>query len=190
MTGTLEARLYRGRFDDGLLDVFVGVGVLAIGLSWLADLVAIGGFFPAMLPVMWGPVRRRVVEPHAGYVKFSPPREATERRRTLGLVAAGVGALAVFVALGAVVSGGELGTVARWLLPGLPAFLLGVAGALAAVVIDVRRLALYGAVLVLCGLGVAAVDGHPGLAMTVGGLVVLAVGAARLATFLRHAEAT
>ena len=67
----LEIALFRSYWDDGLLDLLCGFGLLLIGLGWALDQVALAAALPALLVPLWGPLRRSLVEPRAGFVEFS-----------------------------------------------------------------------------------------------------------------------
>ena len=86
MEKTLEGRLFRRYWDDGLLDLLVGVGVLLIGIGWVCDQVALAAFTPALLVPLWRPLRARLVEPRLGAVEFADKRVRRQRRHALGLV--------------------------------------------------------------------------------------------------------
>ena len=46
MTTPLTRALYRRSFDDGWLDVLVGLGLTLIGFAWLADQIVLGALVP------------------------------------------------------------------------------------------------------------------------------------------------
>ena len=60
--GTIENRVYRAYWNDGLLDMFGAIGILAIGVSWTFDFVVGGALAPALLVPLWGPFRQKFVE--------------------------------------------------------------------------------------------------------------------------------
>ncbi len=184
-TEPLESRLYRAYWNDGLLDIFAGLGVAAIGVFWAVDLIALGAVVPVLLIPFWEPLRRSIVEPRAGLVEFSDRR--TKRMRGGLLVSAwiGVALLIAFIALNFLsVRGGH---AMAWVAPGVPALLLALLAALVALLLGLSRFFAYAAVLCLAGLTVGLLDTRPEIAMLVGGLVILLNGVRLLARFLRIA---
>lgn len=79
-TTPLERRVFRSYWDDGLLDVFAAIGVTAIGLLWLRDIPAGAVIVPPLLIPLWAQVRRKWIEPRAGFVEFSDDREYRSKR--------------------------------------------------------------------------------------------------------------
>ena len=69
-TATLESRLFRRYWDDGLLDVFAGVGTLSLARSGRPT-SSRRARHTAILAVFWAPLRRRLVESRVGHVEFS-----------------------------------------------------------------------------------------------------------------------
>jgi len=180
----LESRLFRRYWDDGLLDLFAGVGVVAIGIFWAFDFVALGAVVPAILASLWVPLRRALVEPRAGLVEFSDGRTGRMQRLGWGSVVFGLAMLALFVSL-VVLNGWRPVALLSSLTPGLPAFLLALPSALVGWGLGLPRFHAYAAILCIGGLVVALADTRPELAMLAGGIVVLASGAWRLQRFLR-----
>ncbi|MEZ4456150.1 MAG: hypothetical protein R2882_06315 [Gemmatimonadales bacterium] len=181
---TLESALFRSRWDDGLLDVLAGVGVLIVAACWAADLVAVGAAAPALLAVVWGPLRQRLVEPRAGFVEFSDARAQAMKRRSWSAVALGVGGL---VAVGALVAAAMAGrdVVPNGIAPAVPAILLAMMAAVAGLALGVSRFVGYALLLVVAGLGAALAGAEPEMAMLAGGAAILLVGGWRLHRFLQ-----
>jgi hypothetical protein len=183
-TNALESHLFSSYWDDGLLDVFAGLGVVGISLFWTFDLVALGAIVPAILAVFWGPLRSRFVEPRAGFVEFSDARSQRTDRLLRGAVLLGIANLAVFVGLYIMVRS-EPGALLPLVGPGLPAFLVAVAAVLAGWGLGLSRFLVYASVLCIGGFGVAAAGERPEVAMAVGGLAALVNGGWRFSRFLR-----
>ncbi len=187
MTGhvdQLERRLFRQYWDDGLLDVFSGVGVIGIGICWAVDLVALGAIVPAMLMPFWKPLRRALVEPRAGLVEFSDERAARSRRLLRDSVWLGVFLLGAFVVLYVRTRSGP-GDLLPLIAPAIPALLLGLLAAVAGLALGLPRFLLYAVLLGACGLGVAVTDSRPEIAMIAGGILLCSGGAWLLTRFLR-----
>jgi len=180
-----ESRLFRAYWDDGLLDVLFGIGAVAVGLLWLANLVVFGAIVPALLALAWNPLRGAVVEPRMGFVEFSQARTESNRRKLRASVWLGLGALALFVALVVAARAGSD------LIPGdlsaaLPATLVGIMAGLIGVGLALARFLGYGLAFVAAGVVVALAGGEPGLAILLGGVVTLLSGAWLITRFLRH----
>jgi hypothetical protein len=181
----LERRILREWWDDGLIDLFAGLGVLLIGIGWQFDLVMMGLIVPPLLVPLWGPTRERIVVPRAGFVVLGEPTRGVLTRGNWILVAAGVVTLLLGVAGYFVVRGGSLGG-GRTLIAGLPAFLLGLGGLASWAVFRIPRLPAYAAVLCAAGVGTAWLGLGPAPAMLLGGGVMTLAGGALLATFLKE----
>lgn len=187
MTGQvnqLERRLFRQYWDDGLLDVFSGVGVLGLGICWAVGLVAVGAVVPALLVPLWVPFRRRFVEPRAGMVEFADQRVDQNRRGLAGSALIGLVALAAVAALAFWAAPNPAGPL-RAMAPALPALLLGLMAVVAGLILGLPRFVVYAGLFAVAGLGVAVTDSRPEVAILAVGLLVLASGAWRMSRFLR-----
>jgi len=185
MTTPLTRALYRRSFDDGWLDVLVGLGLTLIGVAWLADQIVLGALVPAVLAPFWTIGRRKLVEPRLASPQFGTDRQAQTRRSLTGWAIFGAGialtelAFLVFVnRSGAGLTG--LGDLAV----GIPAILVGI-GLLAGLIVGAKRFLAYG--VVATGLGLAGAWAgveRPGLLILLSGAFVLACGVALLARFM------
>jgi len=181
---SLESRLFHQYWDDGLLDLLAGIGVVGIGTCWALDLVAIGAVVPGVLVLFWGPLRRSLVEPRAGLVEFSDARVGRTRR--LGFVGMwlGLAMLAVFTAL-YLFAAAEPGALLRLLIPGVPVFLLGLLAALVGLGLGLPRFLSYAGLLGGCGVAVILAGTNPAVGMIAGGLPIAINGARLLGRLLR-----
>jgi len=183
-SNSLELRIYRHYWDDGLLDLFAAVGVTLIGVSWLRDFHAAGAIVPAMLAPLWQPFRQRLVEPRLGFVEFSDSRERQNRKRLK---------LAVYLGIIALIAALELyfhrellpGVPGVRLVAGLPAMLLAILAATTALLIASARFLVYSAVLLAAGSLGAWLGWSPGAIMAVSGTVMLVIATAVFTMFLR-----
>jgi hypothetical protein len=179
----LEERVYRAEFASGLLELFVGTGLICVGLAWLADLVALGAVAPALLALLWPGVRNRWIAPRAGRVTFRPERRRRERSALVGLLGIGAVALAVVGLVLAVRDGGS--SLSAELVRGLPAALLGVGAVVAGAMFGLPRISWY-AVLLFAGAVVAiALPLDPGWVLLGAGTILAGAGAVLLVRFLR-----
>lgn len=180
----LESRLFIGYWDDGLLDLLAGVGLIGISVCWFMDLVAIGAVIPALVMPFWVILRRRLVEPRAGLVEFSDAR--TTRVRRFEMVAAVIGGALLLLFLAAYVLKASPGhALLTRLAPAVPAVLVAVMSTLVGLGLGLPRFIGYALLLVLAGLVVAGADAQPAVAMLAGGIVMLASGLWRLQRFLQ-----
>lgn len=179
----LERRAWRATFDDGLLDLTLGATLLIMGVSrmvpndrWLYPL------FFGVVAVSWI-LKRYVVLPRTGIVRFAEPRRQRTVASTLVLGASallGVAVTTVF-ALG--------GSGAEWLRThpivfelGFPVMVLAVFAALASF-LDVRRVYFIGIVFAASfGVHMQLNDTR---AFLVGGAAVALPGIVLFARFLR-----
>lgn len=183
-TGSLEKRVYRSYWEDGLLDLFAAIGVLVVGISWTLDFPVGAAIAPAVLIPLWRPVRERLVEPRLGRVEFTDDRE----HRTRAMLRAGLYAGAGVLALGILVYLGRdrIGTLGvAGLVAGLPAVLLAIMAVLAAILIASPRFIIYAGVLVLVGVAGAVQGLEPGRILLEAGVFIFCVAMALLVRFFR-----
>lgn len=183
----IERRAYQTIWEDGLLDVFVGVAVVGMALFWVAGLAVWGGVLPALLVPVWQVARRQVVEPRSGYVEFSPERKAREKRGLGLMVLLGMLTLVLGVAGFFMVRSNppELDSLLPVVVPALPAALLGLGGVLVGLLFGIRRFLTYGALLFIGGAAGALLRAEPGWHFLLPGVVILIVGVMLLVSFLR-----
>lgn len=177
----LERRTNRLFWDDGLLDLFGGLGVLFIGMSWLGDVVPLGAAAPALAVPLWVAARKRFTEPRLGLVELSEPRQRKNRAFTVGTLVAGVFTLALAAGVFFFAADQVPGTF----VPALPGVLLALPVAATALVLQLPRLLVYAAALASTGAACAALDCDPGWAFVVGGAVAFSYGARLVYGFAR-----
>lgn len=185
----LESRLFQTYWDDGLLDLLSGLALLTIGLAWNGGLGPLAVVFAPVWIVMWRPLRHRIVEPRAGFVRFSLNRERRVEHDLKGTLAFGLGLLAL-IALGAF-GAGKAGSFSETdnLVAGLPAALVALAAVFTGFLTGARRFHVYAFAMLAAAALVGLFADNPGLPILGGGLVVSASGAFLLARFLRESEA-
>ncbi|MEE9581506.1 MAG: hypothetical protein V3W36_01085 [Acidimicrobiia bacterium] len=183
----LEGEAYQDSFSDGLLDLFVGLGIAVVGMTWLwlEPVAGLGGVFAAAVAWALPPIRRRIVEPRIGYVRWTPPRlkwEHKQLRLLFWLLAVALlvgGAAALAVVRGDGVSGD------RNVVAGLPAILLAIGAFVLAATSGFKRLWGYGAVLVSAAAVTIIIKAGPGGSLLAAGAAVGVVGVVLLSRFLR-----
>jgi len=175
-----ERTTFRIAADTGLWDVLIAcfVSMLAIGpllSARLGDFWSSAVFLPVWLAVYVAIriVHARVVEPRIGRVRFGAPRK--ERLRRLSLVMLAVNLVALTIGLFAAFS---VATVGLWIYPIVFAAVLLVGFSLAAHLLGIPRLFVYGVTLAVAPIagewmfrnGYASHHGYPvvyGIAATV-----------------------
>ncbi len=184
----VEARLYGSYWDDGLLDLFCGIGLLAIGIGWWLDLVVMAAIAPPILIPLWAPLRRRIVEPRAGYVEFSQARQSQTRTGLkmtfILLVGTFLLGLGLFLYLQRAESPEPLPGLAHY-IAGLPAVLLAVGALIGGQITAARRFRTYALLLFLFGVTTIVMGWGPAMPMLVGGISVTLSGSVLVVHFLR-----
>ncbi len=183
----LEKQAYASRWQDGLLDLFIGLGILLVGIFWLTPMAGMGGVAPALLIVFWLPARRLVTERRAGYVEFGPERKARERRGLIGLLAMGVLSLLLGIAAFVILNRSGLAT-GEWIemgVPALPGVLLGIGAVAGGLMLGVPRILGYGVLMALLAALATALGLEPGVYMAFTGALITSVGVVLLARFFR-----
>ncbi len=183
----LETRLFQTFWNDGLLDLLCGLGLLTIALSWFGGLGPLAWVLAPLWIVMWRPLRNRLVEPRAGFVRFSQERQRRIEHDLKRTLAVGVGAL-VLVALGGLTMA-KAAPGAGTLIAGLPAALVALAAVTTGFLTGARRFHFYSLALLAGAGAVGLLAGEPEVPILAGGLIVSATGAFLLARFLRDSEA-
>ena len=183
----LERSAYRSRWDDGTLDVFGGVGVLLLGLCWMADLVAVGAVVPAMVVPFWVVARKRFTEPRIGRVRFGAARRDAERGAFGWLAVVGVAVLAV-VLTGYLTTAGLPEWADDWLttwVAALPVALIGLLVLVGGLMLGLGRFIAYAGLLIVVGWGGVRFDWEPGVQIALAGGLLAIAGMAVIVRFAR-----
>ncbi len=168
----LERRVHRTYWNDGLLDLFVGLAVTTIGLSWIAEAVVVGAVVPAVLVPLWGPARAQFTEPRMGRVELGEPRQRRQHALLRLLLIAGV--MSFLLGLGAFALA-ELG-LGLVLVKAAPSLVVGVAGIAVAEALELRRFFVYGGLLIAGAVTVGLLPLNPGWGFVPGGVAALVWG--------------
>jgi hypothetical protein len=191
----VDTDLFRSYWDDGLLDLLCGLALLVMGIGWAST--RLGSLAVLQAPlwiVLWAPLRKRIVEPRAGFVRFSPARREHSARDLRWTLALGVGAVALVAATVFLLRSRKPEPVLQLLAPGLPAALVALGAGIGGLLTGARRFHAYGLALLAGGLATVALAGGPAPPLAAGGLLVSASGAILLTRFVRasreHEERT
>ena len=173
---TIEEGLFVGYWDDGLTDLLVGGALMtaALGWYWLGPVAMV--HLPIWL-TLWAPLRGGLVEPHAGYVRFTLERRR-RNQRNLGLVLTlGLGLLLLLLSgVWWLVDSGLSGGILEEGVRGLPAGILSLMLFLAALLIGLPRFGLYAGWMLVAALLVILMKNDPPLSFLGGALAPLAGG--------------
>jgi hypothetical protein len=146
-----ERKVFKTTFEDGLWDVFIGCIVLQFAIGPLLS-VSLGDFWSSVvfLP-FWGLVflairliRKYVITPRIGTVKFGRARQVKLRKFTVVMLVLNVVALflGVFAAL-------SFGVVPGWVTMAIFGLIVLNGSCIAAYFLDFARLYVYGIMFVL-----------------------------------------
>lgn len=184
----LESDVYRSRFDDGSIEIFLGLSLVWIGCAWvfLPDFAGLAGVLPAIFVAPFVTWRRKFLESRLGYVRFGTERRSWERRNLLIAVLGGVAILLLGVGVYLVVSSDRSPPdIIESLLPGVIAFLLAAFVAALGLITGAWRLYVVAAVLVIGGVVAAIYDTNPGAPLIPAGVVSAIWGTVTLISFTR-----
>jgi len=184
----VESALFRSYWDDGLLDLFCGVGLLGVGIGFETDLVVFAALMPVVLTPLWRPFRAWLVEPRGGYVRFSQSRRSRSTRELRLTAMLGLAALILAVSLFFAIRINGESPLAAYLVPGLPAALVGIGLALGGWLTGARRFLWYAIALATAAVATIVVGGNPGAPLVAVGVIVVAIGAILLSRFLRDSR--
>ena len=187
MRGAVEKRITRVYWNDGLLDTLAGLAVIGIGVAWLTDLVPLGAVLPASLVPLWKPLRAKITEPRLGYVDFSEPQHARDKKFLVGTIAAGVLVFALVITMIYFGVGRQEKTeFHRMAAPALPLLILAIMSLMATAATALNRFIVYAVVLVAAGCGVAILNLDPGWGILAGGIVMCLAGLVVVAQFIKR----
>jgi len=183
----IERKAYQTIWDDGLIDIFVGLALFLIGVFWVSQGSAYSTFVAPVLVPFWVVARKRFSEPRTGVVHFSRERLAKENKKLRLLFLFGVFTFMIGVFWFFFGSHGESLSTPRDLniVAGLPAALLAVPAIIVALAYGLGRFLAYAVMLLVSALPVIYLDLHPGWAFIPGGLLGIGVGSTLLFRFVR-----
>jgi len=179
----LEQKTFQSYWDDGLLDVMTGFVLVAIGVSWWLDAFIWGIFFPPVCASLWFPLRKKLVEPRIGYVEFSGKRELKGRsfRMNMMMFLTGIVLLVLLLYFAGNVPNTDL---ARYLVAGLPAFLLSLMAFPFGMFTGCRRYYIYSLILLTVSVTTIIMGLEPGLPILAGGAAILVIGITIMVRFM------
>ncbi len=184
----IEQQVYKTIWEDGLIDIFVGLGLFLLGITWIGLDSVYGSFVAPVLVPFWVVARKRVSEPRIGIVNFSAERVTKENRKLRGFFLFGV--LTLVLGVGWYFLGGSGATNApAWaanIVAGLPALLLAIPAIIVACAYGLSRFFGYALVLLVSAIPVITFDLRPGWAFLPVGIIAVAAGTVLLTRFVRN----
>lgn len=185
---TLEKSAFRSFWNDGLLDLMVGLVILVVGLSWWQDFAVLGAIFPAACAGMWHPLRKRLVEPRMGYVEFSGQRELKVRGFRYGLIAFFAGTAVLGMVVLALWQSHKLPRPTEW-IAGFPLVLVAIPAVFFALFTQCRRFLVYALLLLAAAIEVIVQGLEPHVGLIASGAVITGSGLVLLVRFLTRYKA-
>lgn len=183
----LEQKAYLSYQQDGLLDLIIGTGILALGLNEAMD-TTIWSFMTIMLIIAYVPLKKQITFSRIGYVEFNVKRRGLNMR----IVGAVVLLVLVLLLVGVLVALLSSSTSSSALLLGIrksPLMLYALLGfigfGLAGLISGIRRLYIYALLSVVITLGAYLLNLPIYVPFLVFSGIVLTIGAVFLVRFLR-----
>ena len=184
----LESELFSKYFDDGLLDIFIGLAVALIGVLWIIELVALGAMVPVLLMPFWNPLRQRIIEPRSGVIAFKVERKAATKSAFTKWLLFGLVLLITEIAILVIPATDGLldSSLVTLLIPALPAMLIAIPLTLVAIYFKIGRFSFYGTIAVFFGLlATYDIGMEPGHTLLLTGVFILLFGTLRFLIFVR-----
>lgn len=150
-TSKFEAELFKTYWEDGLLDLLFGAGLLTIGIGWWFHWTVFGAVAPALLWTLWVPTHKKLVEPRAGYVEFCQARETRSRNYMWLTMLLGTASFLFATGTFFFIRAEGVGDQIRQVIPALPAVLLSIGAFIGAQFTGAQRFLVYGMVLLAGG---------------------------------------
>jgi hypothetical protein len=142
----IERRAYLTYHKDGILDIYLGMGIMAVATVFFFEVFVTSTGIIAILPILYAGSKKQFTIPRLGYVKFSQSTAGRARNSmTLALLLGSMSAVAGLFAFYSVISTGYSfiePLIANWKIT-MAVILLGVFS-LFGYVSDLRRMYFYG----------------------------------------------
>ena len=142
----IERRAYLTYHKDGILDIYLGMGIMAVASVFFFEVFVTSGGIIALFPILYAASKKQYTIPRLGYVKFSQTTQGRARNSvTLALLLGSMSAVAGFFAFYSVISTGQSFVeplIENWRIT-MAVILLGVFS-LFGYVSDLRRMYYYG----------------------------------------------
>lgn len=184
---TLEERVFRARFDDGLLDLFLGIFVLGMGLTLGTEYGGMAAIWGAVLFPLWAPLRQKITEPRLGWIEPGPRRKASIRLRfgfmTLALSASALAGVVLWLLHAQ--QDTNLKESLRALGPTPFHAMLALMIAVGAAMLELKRGFVHAGLVLVLGVAGFLLGGDIGEGLVAAGVVITIWGAVLMRRFLR-----
>ena len=142
----IERRAYLAYHKDGILDIYLGIGLMAVATVFFFEAFVTSSGIIVILPILYAASKKQFTIPRLGYVKFSQSTAGRARNSlTLALLLGSMSAVAGLFAFYSVISTGYSfiePLIANWKIT--IAVILLVRFSLFGYVSDLRRMYIYG----------------------------------------------
>ena len=142
----IERRAYLAYHKDGILDIYLGIGLMAVATGFFFEAFVTSSGIIVILPILYAASKKQFTIPRLGYVKFSQSTAGRARNSlTLALLLGSMSAVAGLFAFYSVISTGYSfiePLIANWKIT--IAVILLVGFSLFGYVSDLRRMYIYG----------------------------------------------
>lgn len=188
----IEKKAFTSYFHDGMWDLYGGLILSGFGLSMLLtgwDYILIAFVAMAMVPLL---IRKRILIPRLGIVKFSPKREAKTKKSKLAAMITLTFTMLLGMVFFVLVSSNNMPYwLEIWMSDYFLTFfggMIAVIVTIAAFIVSVKRFYAY-AILIFIAFFLASMlrpEDMEGIPITIAGGLVLISGTIILIRFLRH----
>ena len=171
----LEQKIFLQYFEDGFWDIYIGLVLLAFGLTILLDIGYLAGVFAPIGIIFLRGGKSKITYTRIGYIKFR-----NTNKKNIGSILFG---LLIFLFL----SNGQTNPITDFLKNNMllvSGAIWGGALALAAAFLSVKRFFLY-AMLVFIVFSISDLVGSLGLNLVVAGITIAVIGLFVLVKFIR-----
>jgi len=181
--GFLEQSAFRSFWNDGLLDVMLGLAILLVGISWWQDAPVLGILFLPIAVSLWHPIRKKLVEPRMGFVEFSGSREIKARSFRYGLASFFAGTMLLGVLIYSLWNNEILPKPAEW-VGGFPLVLTGIPAVFFALFTGCKRFSVYGLIMFVSAIELVILGREPHEGLIACGVIILISGLVILTRFI------
>ncbi len=180
----LERQAYRTVVDDGLIDILLGLFLLALGVQLATDIEYLTVLALVLAYPLWKTLRTRLIEPRIGHVRLHSSRRSAMKSKKRVVTVILCSLAAALLALNFFLDGdiSEL----RELRNILAAAFFGLPTVVAGILFEIKRLVVYGALLLAAGVAAHLASLVYGAGLLSAGGIVLISGFLVLTRFLRQ----
>jgi len=183
----LEREAFVAAYQDGILDFLVGLSLVGMSLCLIYDIPSFGAIMPVMAIILHPGLKKAVVTPRLGYVKYSAFREHRLQQNKWLMMIVGVWLFILGVGMSFAYSG--YSAWQRWIreLGAIPiGLVLATAAAALGILYGVKRGSGYALLIVAAFLSGHLLDWHLSIQLMTIGLVLSLNGLVLFVRFVRR----